>query len=163
MGNSLRRVLSTLLWTAGLVLTLGSIDRLFLGPIAPNGWIRVASIDAVPAAAGKIKTPNYFPATLGWPPEKIFYQLKPHPGWWISAKVNSDEPNSGTVWIGTLVDDSLSSLGDSNFLADCLSIPQGLRCPEGWYFLSKQTPDNQTLYVLTNFSKQEGIRIIEGL
>ncbi len=160
MGNSLKRGWITVFWTTVLMSTLWAIDRTFLGPSSPIGWTRGSRIEDVPLEAGKVKVPSYFPPDWQWPPTEIYYKKNSRAGWWLGLHSTIPDLKDQRVWIGTEVDPKFEHISE---FVGCFEFPSDRKCPSGWYTLSKQTQDQKTLYLLTNISKIEAIKILEGL
>lgn len=137
------------LWTGGLFLALLGADRALLGPNRPVGWQQASTVADVPAAAGAPLEPSYLPATLGWPPQKIAWQVQPQPGWWLElASAAGDQ-----AWIGA------GAAPPDHPALGCLD-DRG--CPKGWHALSRQF-GQETVVLVTTLPARAAHRMLEGL
>ncbi len=137
------------LWTAGLFLALLGADRLLLGADRPQGWQQGLALADIPAEAGAPLEPSYLPAALGWPPQRIAWQVLPQPGWWL--KLASSLGDQAWIGAGAAPPDhpALSCLDDRG-------------CPKGWHALSRRF-GQQTVVLVTTLPARAAHRMLDGL
>ena len=152
------RIAVALAWTLALAAGLYVVDRGFLGSRAARGWVQVPDLADIPAAAGPIVVPAYFPDTLTWPPAEVWVRLTPGPGWWLGVRAR--DTGRVVLWIGSGAAPAPTALADVGL---CLREPGHAGCPPGWRQISKSLDGNRVVFVVTSLESAVAARVLEGL
>jgi len=152
-----RRIAIAAAWTAVFAVGLWKLDRALLAPPPPRGWVAVATIDQMPAAAGPVVLPAYLPGRFEWPPRVLRFRTGPHPGWWLGLFERGAAESS--LWIGA----GEAPLPEAMPAGSACVHGGAPGCEGGWHGLSKQLPDGRAVHVITTLDPAEASRVLQGL
>lgn len=151
------RVGRGLAFTALLGGALAAVDRWVLGPAgAPEGsWVVLPVAPALESAL-RVPLPPYLPATLGWPPQRVFGRVGEAGAFY--AGVTPAGGGNVVLWFGTSVDGDAPALGSAQPCA-----LDAAQCADGWKRREATLRDGRTLRVVARLDDEELERFAEGL